>query len=320
LLIAGEFVARGLGRKWSTGVLVLFLPLLSRLSLPFRPLEVFGRRTEDRDTEAPEPAVVEAAKEEIRVAIEDGTTEGALQVDEKQMIEGILEFRNVDVGSIMTPRTEIENLDAKTRLPEALRRLEAFRHSRIPVFEGTLDHIVGIVYVKDLLSASGRADSDALALADVMRKPFFVPETKTVGLLLQQFRDQHIQIAVVLDEYGGVSGVVTVEDIMEEIVGEIEDEYDDEDHESRIVTRSPSSVEVDARTDIDEVNEILDVDIPEDEDYDTIAGFVTAHFARVPETGEEFIAHGLRVRVLQSDERRVRRVLLERVGPSGPEH
>jgi magnesium and cobalt transporter len=152
-----------------------------------------------------------------------------------------------------------------------------------------------------------------------MREPLFVPETKTLGPLLQQFQEEHVQIAVVLDEYGGVSGLVTVEDIVEEIVGEIEDEYDEEDQENRIL-RSPSGgVEVDARVRIEEINELFGVSIPQDEDYDTVGGYVTASLARVPEAGEEFRSHGLTVRILQSDQRRVRRVFLRRSEPEAAE-
>jgi CBS domain containing-hemolysin-like protein len=145
-----------------------------------------------------------------------------------------------------------------------------------------------------------------------MREPLFIPETKGVGSLLRQFQDQHVQIAIVLDEYGGVSGVVTVEDIMEEIVGEIEDEYDEERHEERVQRRPDGTAEVDARVRIDEVNELLNLDLPEEADFDTVGGFVTARFARVPQAGEEVRWGGLRVRVLQSSARRVLRVQIER--------
>ncbi|KPK64962.1 MAG: hypothetical protein AMK73_04425, partial [Planctomycetes bacterium SM23_32] len=217
--------------------------------------------------------MVEAAKEEIRVAIEDGAAEGALEEEEKEMIEGIMKFRDVDVAEIMTPRTDMECLRAEMPLPEAVRALGQFPHSRIPVYEDTLDRILGILYTKDLLSAVAENGGAGRILRDVMREPLFVPETNTVGALLQQFQREHVQIAVVLDEYGGVVGLVTVEDIMEEIVGEIQDEYDQEDTEDRVRRRSSGALEVDARLRIDEVNELLGVDVPEDEDYDTVGGY-----------------------------------------------
>jgi len=315
LLGIAQLGARAIGRKWSTAILLVLLLPLYWLSFPLHPVSALGQPPVAGETEEPEPEVVDAAKEEIRVALEDGTAEGALEAEQKHMIEGILEFRDVDVAEIMTPRTELECLDADMPLDEAVRALDELHHSRIPVYEDVLDKVVGIVYVRDLLSAAAEEAEGRVLLRGVMREPLFVPETKTVGSLLQQFQDQHVQIAVVLDEYGGVSGVVTVEDILEEIVGEIEDEYDEEDHESRVLRQPSGGVEFDARVHIDEVNELLGLDIPEDEDYDTIGGYVTAHVARVPEPGEEFQVDGMLVRVLHSDKRRVRRVFLERMMP-----
>ncbi|MFO7956101.1 MAG: hemolysin family protein [Candidatus Brocadiia bacterium] len=310
MVLLAELTARLIGRRWSAAVLGAFLPVLYWAVLPLR-LLVPGSERPDQQ-EAPEPGVVEAAKEEIRVAIEDGAVEGALEAEEKEMIEGILKFRQVDVAQVMTPRTEIESLEADTPLPEALEKLEAFHHSRVPVYDETLDKVMGIVYVKDLLSAAREANGEGKTLRDVMREPFFTPETRTLGPLLQHFQDEHVQIAIVLDEYGGVSGVISVEDIMEEIVGEIEDEYDEEDQQNRVRLRSSGGIVADARVRIDELNEEFGLDIPEDEGYDTIGGYVTSCFARVPEPGEEFRTDGLLIRVLQSDPRRVRRIFLKR--------
>ena len=310
LLVLAESVARALGRKWSTPVLLAFLPVLYRLSVPLWPLLRPAQGAAE-----PEQEVVDAAREEIRVAIEDGTVEGALEEEEKEMIEGVLKFGDVDVAEIITPRTDLECLEADTPLPEALSRLQDFHHSRIPLYEGTVDHVVGIVYVRDLLAAISSTDGGEPSPRDVMREPFFIPETKTIGSLLTEFQRRRVQIAVVLDEYGGVTGLVTVEDILEEIVGEIEDEYDQEDHAHRILRRPSGAVEVDGRVRIDEVNELLEIRIDEDEDYDTLGGYVTASFARVPAPGEEILRDGLLMRILQSDRRRVRRVLLQRTEP-----
>ncbi|MHC5033503.1 MAG: hemolysin family protein [Planctomycetota bacterium] len=312
LLVAAEWAARPIGRKWSSAVLRLVLPPLYWLAWPLRAVPLPGHRAGADKDEEPQPEVVRAAEEEIRVAIEDGAAEGALETEEKEMIEGIMRSREVDVAEIMTPRTEMECLPADMPLPAAVEALGKSQHSRVPVHDGALDRIVGIVHVKDLLGAVSKEPDTPVTLRDVMRDPLFVPETKTVHPLLQQFQQEHVQIAVVLDEYGGVSGLVTVEDIMEEIVGEIQDEYDQEDLENRIRWRPGGAVEVDARVRIDEVNDLFGVQIPDDEDYDTVGGYVTAHLARVPEPEEEFRSHGLLVRILQSDRRRVRRVLVRR--------
>ena len=309
LLALAELGARIIGRTWAPQVVRVLLPPLHWLAWPLRKLQ---RRAEDGGDDEPEPAVVEAAKEEIRVAIQDGTAEGALEAEEREMIEGILKFGEADVGEIMTPRTDMECLEAHLPLQEAVRALAEFRHSRIPVYEGNLDTIVGIAYVKDLLTAVADPSPEHKTLRDVVREPLFVPETKTVSALLEQFQREHVQIAIVLDEYGGVAGLLSVEDILEEIVGEIQDEYDQEDHESRLVRHPSGAVEVDARMRIDEVNDLLGLDIPADEDYDTVGGFVTAVLARVPAPGDELEQDGVRLRVLESDRRRVRRVLIER--------
>jgi len=312
LVLPAEFAARAIGRRLAAHVLLALLPPLYWLSWPLRGL---ADSPEGETDEEPEPAVVEAAKEEIRVAIEDGTLEGALEAEQKEMIEGILNFRDVDVGEIMTPRTDMECLQADLPLSDAIRNLATLHYSRIPVYEGTRDRIIGIAHVRDLLTAAiepGQADR---RLRDVVREPLFVPETKTVRALLEQFQREHVQIAIVLDEYGGVAGLLTVEDIMEEIVGEIQDEYDQEDLERRVVPLPSGAYELDARMHIDEVNDLLGLDIPEDEDYDTLGGYVTAAVARVPAPDEEIRTDGILVRVLEADARRVRRVHIERLPP-----
>ena len=315
VLFLTELPARWAGRKWSTGVLVVMLAPLwyaSMIIVPFR--MVREKLTGYEPEELPEDAVA-AAEEEIRVAIEDGTTEGALDTDEKQMIKGILQFRDVQVSQILTPRTEMECLELGTSLLEAVEQIKDFVHSRVPVYKETRDVVAGIVYVKDLLPALTADNPQSVKLSDIMREAYFVPETKRAGELLREFQERHIQIAMVVDEYGGVNGLVTVEDVTEEIVGEIEDEYDVENHEERIKRLSPTRLEVDARVHIHEINEMLDIELPEDEDYDTMGGFVMARCARVPAAGEKVTYNGLTVETLQSDARTVKRLLLELEAP-----
>jgi len=311
IFVGAELPGRFVGRRWSAGVIIALLPPLRWAASVLEPFHFIGQRIFKTEPGQHQEEVVEAAKEEIRVAIEDGATEGALEAGEKEMIEGILEFRDAEVREVMTPRTEMECLEVETPLPQAVKMIEGFRHSRIPAFRRTRDRVVGIVYVKDLLPLVNSGPNDSVSLADVMRPPLFVPETKRVGELLREFQKQHVQIAMVLDEYGGVNGLVTVEDILEEIVGEIEDEYDQENHEQWIKRLSPASLDVDARVHIDEINDLLGTDLPEDEDYDTMGGLVMARFGRVPSVGEQTRFDGLRIKILGADDRRVRRLLLE---------
>ena len=308
---AAELPGRWAGRRWSSYVLAVFLPPLWYASFVVEPFRALRHGGEEEDQEEPPEDTVAAAEEEILVAIEDGTEEGALEADEKQMIKGILQFRDVQVGQILTPRTEMECLEVNTPLDEAVEQIKGFVHSRIPIYEETRDVVAGIVYVKDLLPALTPGREADVELKDIMREPYFVPETKRAGELLRQFQERHIQIAMVVDEYGGVNGLVTVEDVTEEIVGEIEDEYDQENQEERIKRLSPTRLEVDARVQIHEINEMLDVQLPEDEDYDTLGGFVMTRCARVPAPGETVTSDGLRVKTLQSDDRQVKRLLLE---------
>ena len=310
--LAGRFV----GKKWATVVLIVLLPPLRLASFVTAPLHLFARsRGVGGGPVTPDEEVVDAAKEEIRVAIEDAASEGALHLDEKEMIEGVLEFRDSEVHGIMTPRMEMESVEVGTPMAEAIRMVQNFLHSRIPVYERVRDNVVGVVHVKDLLPLAASPGPQQPALRDVMREPFFVPETKGVRSLLREFRQRRAQIAVVLDEYGGVTGLVTLEDIMEEIVGEIEDEFDQEDHESRVVPVGPGAFDVDARLPVDEANELLKIALPEDDSYDTLGGFVMERFASVPRKGQELRYNGILIRVLDSDNQHVRRVLVKKPEP-----
>ena len=318
LALALELCGRILGRRWSTAALVVLLPPLRWLSLLLVPLFQIRKVFKTASTQQDNHHMVRAAEEEIRVAIEDGATEGALEAEEKEMIEGILEFHDAAVHEIMTPRTEMECLEANTPLPEALRLVAEFNHSRIPVYEGDRDRIVGILYVKDLLPCAFSASAGELTLSELVREPNFIPETKRIDELLRQFQREHAQIAVVLDEYAGVAGLVTVEDILEEIVGEIQDEYDQEATEARVRRHSPTVIDVDARVHIDEVNKELGTRLPEDEGYETVGGLVMTRFARIPGEGEQIQHHDVLFKVLQSSERSVQRVLLQIVEPETP--
>lgn len=315
LAIVAEMTGRFIGKKWSATTLLVLLPPLQPLSLLIEPLYLFTKRLRANSSGAPDEEVVDAAKEEIRVAVEDAASEGAIHTDEKEMIKGVLEFRDSEVHEIMTPRTEMECIEIETPMPEAIRAIQGLAHSRVPVIEGMRDKVAGIVHVKDLLPLTGSGGAQQTTLRDVMRAPFFVPETKGVRSLLRDFKQRHTQIAIILDEYGGVTGLVTIEDIMEEIVGEIEDEFDREGQENRVRIVGPGAIDVDARLPVDEVNALLDIALPEDEDYDTVAGFVVERFASVPQKGQELRHDGVLIRVLESDNQRVRRVLIRKLEP-----
>jgi len=223
-----------------------------------------------------------------------------------------LRFRNVPVSEIMTPRTDMVSVEDDATL-EAVRQMALkCGFSRIPVFHENRDNIVGVLYAKDLLAHAANGKWEQTPLTDILRNPYFVPETKPVGELLNEFQARKVHIGIVLDEYGGTAGVVTIEDIIEEIVGEIEDEHGVKTAEGgpmRLL--DPRTAEADGRVPVDELNEVLNLDLPEDEDFETVGGLISFTLGRIPESGEEFVRGNVRFHVLDADHRRVKRVRVQ---------
>jgi magnesium and cobalt transporter len=198
-------------------------------------------------------------------------------------------------------------------LEEAVKVAVEKGHSRIPVYEGTRDRIVGVLYARDLLrvAGDGKTPKDA-SIRPLLRKPLYVPVTKQIGELLKEFRTRKVHIAIVLDEWGGTAGMVTIEDVIEEIIGEIEDEYDHGQEEPPAFKRiDAASAEVDARLRIDELNDHLALDLPEDGEFETVGGFMFYHMGKVPKKGEKFVHGDVELTVLDADERRIRRVRVD---------
>jgi putative hemolysin len=251
----------------------------------------------------------EAAKAEILQAATEGQAEGAVDAEEVEMIESVMEFGETCVSEIMTPRTDVFAVPVETPLKTACDQIVKAGHTRVPVYEGDLDNIIGVLYAKDLLQLIGTTED--VPLRELMREPYFVPETKPLDDLLREFKRRKVHIAVVLDEYGGTSGLATIEDLLEEIVGDISDEYDHTEPE-QMEQVDERTVEVDARMHIDDVNDALGLELPEDEDYDTIAGFVYAKLGYIPAVGEMLDSDGARITVLAADERKLTRLRVER--------
>jgi putative hemolysin len=255
-------------------------------------------------------------EEEMLRLIELEEDEGEIEEDERKMIKGVFGLEETAVREIMTPRTDIVALEVDSDSREALRLVADRGYSRIPVYEGNLDAIFGVVYVKDLIRYLSLGPA-LPRLRDIARKPFFVPESKRVDDLLTDMRKQRTHMAIVVDEYGGTAGLVTFEDLLEEIVGEIEDEHDRVEH--LIVRLSENEAVLDGRVDIDEVNELFHTDIDSDE-FDTVGGCVLHLLGRMPAVGDEASTDGVRMRVLAVDGHRVRRVQVSVVEkPHDPE-
>ncbi|MBT4867720.1 MAG: HlyC/CorC family transporter, partial [Planctomycetaceae bacterium] len=233
-----------------------------------------------------------------------------MDADEVDMIESVMEFSDTDAAEIMTPRTDLFALDVQTPFQTAIDEVCAHGHTRVPLYRDSVDNIIGILYAKDLLKYLDSANGTSVGLRDIVKEPFYVPETIGIDTLLENMKREHVHMAIVLDEYGGVAGLVTMEDILEEIVGEIADEYDTEE-EAGIKMLEHNIIEVDARVHIDDLNEQFSFDLPEDEDYDTIGGFVFTQLARVPLPGDQFHWQKLRVTVLDADKRSIKRLQIE---------
>ena len=222
-------------------------------------------------------------EDELRNIVESEPEEGTSEEEDREMIEGVFEFGDTTVKEVMVPRIDMVCGDLSNPKEELINVVVKSRHSRIPVFEERVDHIKGIVYVKDLLHAVIRGEP--WLFEDIMREPYYVPENKKIDELLSEFKTNRVHLAVVLDEYGGTSGLVTLEDLIEEIFGEIQDEYDDED--PLFEWSDKTTLVADARIAIDDLNLLLNIELPQ-EGYETLGGFIYNHLGHVPEKGEMF--------------------------------
>lgn len=226
------------------------------------------------------------AEADLLRQISDIQREGGIDESSAEMLERVVEFRSTDVSEVMTPRTDIEAIENTDDLEKILDFVKESGRSRIPVYKESLDNIVGILYAKDLLPYVGTT-SIILSLEEILREPIVVPETKVVSELLSVFQMAEVHMAIVVDEYGGTAGLVTIEDILEEIVGEIQDEHDPEEDEIQdFIKNDDDSFEVDGRMHIDQLNDLLDLDLPEEDEYDTLGGYIMTMLGRVPEVGE----------------------------------
>jgi putative hemolysin len=286
-----------------------FLQGLRTAMLPFVKLMSVIDDVVRRATGASEDVEPEEIEQEILSAVAEGQKEGIVEPQERAMIESVIAFRDTTVGQIMTARPEIIGVPLDADLLGVKKSIEASGHSRLPVYEGTLDHVIGILYARDMLAFLGE-NTEKFNIRSFTRTPFYVPESKPVGDLLLDFRLQKVHIAVVLDEYGGTAGIVTIEDIFEELVGDISDEH--EPIEPAMFKRiDDQTAEADARLYIDELNRLMSLGLPEDAGYDTLGGFVSTTLGRIPSTGTTFEFNGAKFRVLDAEPQKVNRVRIE---------
>ena len=259
------------------------------------------------DPNANEEVVTE---EEIRMLVDAGEEKGVIEESQKEMINNIFDFDDVPVSDVMTHRTEIEAVEITDKIEDVVKLSCENGYSRIPVYEDELDNIRGIIYVKDLLPYVGKNIPNGKNISKFMRDAEFVPESKRCGDLFTEMTEKRVQMMFVSDEYGAVSGLVTIEDLLESIVGNIQDEYDDEEED--IVQLDEKTFNFDGITDIEEVEETLNIKIPEGE-YDTLGGLIMSELGRMPEENDEIICEGYKFIVEEMDERRIDRVRIEKL-------
>ena len=321
-LVLGELAPKRIGmihaEKVSFKVIGILL-VIAKVIKPFVKVLAFSTNLVARlfgvDPDADEEEVTE---EEIMMMVDVGEEKGVIEDLQRDMINNIFEFDDITAADIMTHRVDLTCVSADEPLDELLREtLVESGYSRIPVYEDDLDSIVGILYVKDLIKYIAGSLPEGITPRQVMRAPFFVPESKPCGGLFREMTDQRIQIAVVVDEYGGTAGIVTLEDLLESIVGNIRDEYDI-DEEEDINQINETTFDVDGSTPIVELDDLVGVEIPEG-DYDTVAGFVLYQLKNLPVGGEVFDYENLHFTVTEVEERRICSVKIEILPKEEPE-
>ena len=277
--------------SWITRPIVQPGYLLAELVLR----RLFGAGGEDR---------VGANEEDLRVLVDAVEETEALEEDEREMITSIFEMSDRDVSEIMVPRIDVISVEGSTPVDAAVDLLVQTGHSRIPVYEGDFDHVLGLVHLRDLTGAL-RANRGSEPVALFVRPIHVVPETKKIDELLHEFQNEQIQMALVVDEYGGTEGLVTIEDLLEEIVGEIRDEYDVEEELIQVI--SDHEAILDGRVSIHDANEVLPLGL-DDDDYDTVAGLVYGHLEKIPSPGDTVTIGPATIRVLSTKGRRILRI------------
>ena len=245
-------------------------------------------------------------EEEIMTLIDAGHTGGTIEEDEKEMIYSVLQLDQTHVSEVMVPRIDVVAIDTTTSLEKSADLFVSSGYSRIPVYEDTIDSVKGLLYAKDLLANR----SETTTIIDLMRSAYFVPESKRADELLKEMKTQNVHVAIVVDEYGGTAGLVTIEDIIEEIIGDIRDEYDIHE-EAEYEQLGPDEFSVDASMDLDDFNALLECDLPTD-DADTVGGFIYSHFGRVPVVDDVVEVDGLTIRIRKVEGRRIRKLRVVR--------
>ncbi|MBN1522245.1 MAG: HlyC/CorC family transporter [Candidatus Aureabacteria bacterium] len=252
-------------------------------------------------------------EEDLIDVIEAGEKEGTIEKEERIMLHSVIEFGDKIVREVMVPRIDVVSIEENSSIEEVLRIFEKEGFSRIPVYKDNVDNIIGILYVRDLLQLWRAKEKENRSIKEIVHEPFFVPETKLISDLFREFKQKKTHIAVVVDEYGGTAGLITLEDLIEEIVGEIQDEYD-VDEEKPIKKISSGIFLVQSKALIDEINKTLDLSLEESDDFDTIGGFIIDQMGKIPQGGDILKIGSLEITILEADERSIKKVRIKKTG------
>jgi len=314
LLLLGEWLPTSIARSRKEWVLVRLLPGFALLQWPvgflvqllesLRRAILRGLGIRESNSEA------RALVEGFRAMVESEELAGSLEDETRELLANVMEFRDVDAAEVMTPRTELAAVPVTASLREAIAVFAESGYSRLPVYAGTIDTVIGTIGALEAAKAVAEDRVDRTTIAEVMRPAMLVPETKRITELLAEFRAKKQKMAIVVDEYGGTAGVVTLANVVAELVGEVQDE--DEAEETPIKRRDDGAYELEATMHVSDVNEELGLELPEEEDFETLGGFVLAEFGRFPTAGEAFMKDDCEFSVLEASDRRVLRVLVRR--------
>ena len=312
ILIFGEIFPKSVATRNNILIARLVIIPLYWLSILFTPLIVFLNFIPKLTGKIHKKPIV--TEEELMTFVEVVEEEGGIEEEEKELIENIFEFDDTNASEIMTPRADMFVIDVNEELK--LEEIVKSGFTRIPVIDGEIDHVVGILNIKDLLTHQATSNA-AIDVRKIMRGAYFVPENKKLDNLLQQFKKRKQHIAVIVDEHGGVSGLITLEDALEEIVGEIIDETDTV--EPHIVETKPNEWRVLGKSEIDEVNEIIEMNIPDSREYDTFSGYVLDQIGRIPQEKEEIPIGQFLITVKEMDGNRIREYIVRQTEVETPE-
>ncbi len=308
VVVLGELVPKSLALRKSVGVALTVAGFLRILSVAFRlPARLLTASSnlvlwpfKDKTTFSE----ARFSEEEFKLILDEGARQGVIDKTEHELIESIFEFTDTAAKEVMIPRTDVVAIDLDMSRERIFKTVLEEGYSRMPVYRGTIDNVVGIIYTKDLLGVMEYGS--LIILQDILRPAFFVPETKKISQIMHELQARRIHMAIVIDEFGGTEGIITMEDILEEIVGEIHDEYDEVIKD--IESAADGSFLVNGRTPVREFNERVKADIPETTDYETVGGFLAKVLGRIPELNEEVVSHEFAFTITKKSQRRVRQV------------